>query len=106
MNPCPPTYREGLAVLQTPQQVPRPCPAQGAGKVIHVLGDTRDDHDLLDLKAGLQPVFQIEDMLHRVVDGDLDHALLAGLLQQAVHLGRRQSEAPPDLGLGQPVNIV
>jgi hypothetical protein len=56
---------------------------------VHVFGNARDNHYLLNIKDGLKAVFQLKDVLQGGVDDDLNHALLASLLKQAVHLGRR-----------------
>ena len=46
-----------------------------------------------------QQVFQIRQPLERVLDIDLDHAHLAALGDQTVHLGRRQVEQFGDFRL-------
>ena len=71
------------------EQVTCPCPAQSVDIGVHIFGDARDDHYLLNVKDSLQTVFQLKDVPQGGMDDDLNHALLASLLKQAVHLGRR-----------------
>ncbi len=65
-----------------------------------------NDHGVFQVKDSLQARFQLDEMLERCTDGDVDETLLPGLLDQAIDLRYGQSEQLGYAGLGELVHII
>ena len=96
--------RDDVAVPQCLQQLIGGRPAYLLKRCAWAAGDGRSHHCAGQSRRADQTLFEVDQVLKRALDRDLDHSELAALGDQPADLGRRQVERRRNVVLLHPVD--